>query len=55
MAQRLVLVRPNTQSEMVVPVSHIFGDHSEPLDHGCLEALRELYFPEWVIDQVLTD
>ena len=53
MNQQLVLFRPNTDSQLTIPVASIFGDHSEPLDHGCLEVLREMYFPEWVIDRVV--
>jgi len=53
MPQSLVLFRPSTGSEMVVNVADVFGEHSEPLDHGCLEVLREIYFPGWVIDHVL--
>ena len=54
MNQLLVLFRPSTGSELTIAVEDIFGKSDKPLDHGCLEALREIYFPEWVIDEVIT-
>ena len=54
MTQVLVLFRPSTGSDLTIPVAAVWGMVDKPLDHGQLEVLKEIYFPGWVIDQVLS-